>query len=152
MEEEIRKCIFGIYKDDILIGHRTDTFGSLSKTWAKVYGYTQSQVEIIRKNVKAETNYAGTGLMKVLAGMNNVAVNASTGESVAMSSAVNQVFRQEGALRELEKFELRVYELPVTQEEWYEIDSTEQWKRDKILSNLGEPLEVFKYEILKDEN
>ena len=155
-EETPQAIVFGIFKNEELVGWRQDTFVTLGKNWAKVYRYTKEQVDIILKNVKSETNYAGTSLMKVLGGMTNVAINASTGESIAMSSALEQVTKQETALRELEEFELRVYPLPVTYEEWYEITSDEQWRIDNILNNLGngtvEPLEVHKFQILKDEN
>jgi hypothetical protein len=142
-------CVFATYKGDTLIGYRQDTFGTTGKTWAKVYGYSAEQVDIILKNVKSEMNHSGSSLLKMLASMSNVAVNASTGESIAMSSAVEQVVKQEAALRELEEFELRVLPFPVSAEEFYGLGEGDEWRKNQILEELEsvEPLEVYKFKV-----
>jgi hypothetical protein len=148
-EETPQTVVFGTFKGNQLIGFRCDTMGSLSKTWAKPYSYTKEQVDIIRSNVKAEMNHAGTEFMKALAGMNTHAININSGDQISMSSVVDRVLKQENELRELEEFEVRVLPMSVTREQWYELGEGDEWRKNQILEELEsvEPLEVYKFKV-----
>lgn len=149
--EDKQQVVFATYKDNKLIGYRADTMGTLSLKYPKIYTYSESQVKTVLDNVKSECNYSGSKFLKQLFGMSTNVMTISS-EPVNTETVLDRVAKQEEDLRALGEFEVRVIPFNTPIEEWYEIDSTEEWKKEKILSNLPEAIEVHSFKIIENEN
>jgi hypothetical protein len=147
-----QQVIFATYKDGELQGFRADSFGTLSKDYPKIYGYTPEQVQVVLDNVKSELNRAGSTFFKVLSGKNTVAISTQSGEEIAMDSVIDRVAKQEDKLRQLGEFEVRVIPFTEDRTSWYGLGEGDEWKRKQILDNLPEPLEVHKFRTVDNEN
>ncbi len=150
---EEKHCVFTYFANNEFKGFRQDTFGTLGKNWAKVYGYSPEQVEIIKKNTEDELNNTGTSFMKALFGMNTVPVNIE-GQELDKNSIIDQVSKGEQEKRNWGNFELRVLEW-CSREEFYEACTPgEEWKKQQIIDKYMKesPLEVFKFKTVLNEN
>ena len=154
MEEKYKKsCVFAYFKDDEFLGFRMDTFGTLGKDWAKVYTYSPEQVEIIKKNTEQELSNGGTSFMKALFGMGGTPMNIE-GDLLDKNSIIDQVSKGEQEKRQWGKFELRVLEWCPREEFYDACYPGEEWKKNKIMEEFmkKEPLEIHKFQTIKNEN
>lgn len=147
MEENKQKIVFGCFVNGEFKGWRQDTFGTLRTNWAKIYTYSPEQVEIIKKNTRQELTNSGTRLMKFLFGgeMNAIAIDME-GQPLDENVIIDQISKQEQEKRSWGNFELRVYEIPFTMDEY------EEWKMQAFNNNLPEPIEIHKFTTITNEN
>lgn len=144
-------CIFGYYVDGILKGFRADTFGTLSMNQPKIYYYTPSQVDVIKRNTQSELSKGGTKFMKYLLDgkeFKGQAMNTQ-GQSLDNQSVIEQVSKTEQEKRDWGNFEVRVFRF-IPYEEGYTYP--EKWKVEAALKSLDEPLEVLKFTTVENEN
>lgn len=151
MEEPKQPIVFAFYKDGELKGFRADTFGTLSMKYPKIYMYSKHQVEIVLSNVRAACNKVGSSFLAKIFEIGTVAVN-SEGDAFE-TNAVDHVSRSEQQLRDWNEFEVRVIPF-ISPEEFYSysMGSGEEWKKNKVLSELDAPIETHKFRIVENEN
>jgi len=143
---EDKKCVFATFVNGELKGFRADTFGTLSLKHPKIYGYSPSQVETIKKNVKLELNKAGTSFMKTLLGIKGATPMNAEEQLLDGGAIIEQVEKAEDERRSWGEIELRVYEIP------FGYDEYEEWKMEAFNNNLPEPLETHKFTTIENEN
>ena len=150
---EEKPCVFAYFANNEFKGFRQDTFGTIGKDWAKVYTYSPSQVETIKKNTEQELNNTGTSFMKALFGMNTVPMNME-GDILDKNSIIDQVSKGEQEKRNWGDFELRVLEWCSRDEFYDSCTPGEEWKKQQIIDKFMkiEPLEVHKFKTLVNEN
>lgn len=112
------------FKDNVLIGFYSDSFGTIAKDFPKIYTYSESQLDTIKTNVEYT-------LKKV---RENITEN--TGDIIAKVNPVGGALLSAGLsshhnkIKELNEFELRALPCPgYIGEDWiYPKDEIIKWK------------------------
>ena len=134
-----KNCIFGYFNKGKLMGWRIDSFGHHSLESAKVYGYSPEQVKIIKDNVMHELSHSGSGFLNMLFGKED--------------EITQELKKVEDEKREWGEFELKVIEMPISREEWYDmLTEGEEYKKKQLLASLENVLETHKFLTITNEN
>jgi hypothetical protein len=143
MEEmkEGQDCMaFGYYTlDGKLVGWYADTFGSIRDN-PKIYGYSDRQMEVVLGNTKSKVKRireeVANPAVEVISSMNAVG-----GAMLKIGVDAN-----EKILKDLGKFEMKVFKAPISNESnGWKYPTTEEMNEWK--ANLGEPFYVIRFEI-----
>lgn len=149
--KEDQPIVFAYYNEDEFLGYRCDSFGTLSKKYAKVYNYSKSQIDIVVKSIKDELNHTGSRILSVLTQLGAPAMTAE-GQSVDLDKITTRIKEQEDSLRNYKSLQVRVQPW-LTQEVWNEISGEgEEWKVKEAIAKLEPATEVYKFATLENEN
>lgn len=130
--------------NDVLLGYRQDTFGTLGKDWAKIYHYSENQVKIVLDGINYNLGDKKPSVMQALKDMGATVVGGGDMDSaIKHEEKIYQDGQDAGA------FEVRVTECPdypterefdLAKAEWVEnIDWT--YPRDAMRRWLSTPEE-----------
>ena len=111
MTTEKRNCIcFAYFGDGKFLGWYSDTFGTITKDNPKIYGYSEKQLEIIRKNFSQKVKASKDGGDDFLGAV----ARALTGRVAEKATSIMTVRSLAGKaqLSEYQNIELRVVECP----------------------------------------
>lgn len=93
--------------NDVLLGYRQDTFGTLGKEWAKIYGYSPEQVRIITDSINYTLGEPKPSFFEALKKQGAAVVMGGTIDgAIAHEKKIYEDAQDAGA------FEVRVLECP----------------------------------------
>ncbi len=129
---EKQSIVFEHWKNGKFLGYRADTFGSLTKDWAKLYTYSENQVEIVLSGVRGNLQHNKPLMGEVL---KNIGANPIIADLV--SKRETEIYENAQKAR---AFEVRVVKAPSkVYERFFNVEKAE-WE----ISPFGEYPENFK--------
>src|SRR5688572_11482735 len=115
------KIVFGYFVNEEFKGFRGDSWGNLSITHPKIYRYTKSQLETIRRNTKYELSKQGTIFFKELFNKGFTPINTES-QILEKNKIIEGISKTEQEKRDWGQFDIKVFEFP------YDYDDLEEWK------------------------
>jgi hypothetical protein len=147
---ENQQIVFAYYYKGEFKGFRADTFNTISTRYPKVYTYSPEQVRIVMDNVLESCNNTGKSFFTNLSKLTPTVITAE-GAETDINTVIDHVSKTELTFREWGEFEVRVHPFS-NAEEFFNIEKSEEWKLDKLLSELQPALETRKFKIVQNEN
>lgn len=136
-----QSIVFAIWKDNTLIGFRSDTFNTITDNQPKIYTYSKEQIDTVLEGIKQTLNRVGTSFAKI--------IKESGIETNVEGDLIKHISEHERNLIELKEFEVRVHPFIDKEDIW---TNPEQWKIDSEIANLKEAIEVHKFKVLDFSN
>lgn len=111
--EKREKCIcFAYYGNGKFLGWYSDTFGTITRSSPKIYGYSEHQLDIIKKNFSHKVKSSKDGSDDFLGGVARALAGTGRVDESTTSMMTIKSLAGKAQISEYENIELRIVECP----------------------------------------